>query len=76
MNERIRELAEQAAQESFDDVNELLLDVSLDDQSYQVPAAFIARLSELIVEECIHYCGENLSKTVGGALQIHLGVKE
>jgi hypothetical protein len=30
----------------------------------------------LIVEECIDYCGENLSKTVGGALKIHLGVRE
>lgn len=52
MNERIKALAEQAAVESFDQVNELALEVSVDDQSYQVPAAFIARLSELIVQEC------------------------
>ena len=32
--------------------------------------------AELIVQECIDYCGENLSKTVGGALKIHLGVEE
>jgi hypothetical protein len=28
------------------------------------------------VKECIEYCGENLSKTVGGALKIHFGVEE
>jgi hypothetical protein len=32
--------------------------------------------AELIVQECINYCGENLSKTVGGALKIHFGVEE
>ena len=32
--------------------------------------------AELIVQECIDYCGENLSKTVGGALKIHFGVEE
>lgn len=32
--------------------------------------------AKLIVEECIDYCGENLSKTVGQALKIHLGVEE
>ena len=32
--------------------------------------------AELIVQECIDYCGENLSKTVGGALKIHFGVRE
>ena len=34
------------------------------------------RFAELIVRECINYCGENLSKTVGGALKLHFGVKE
>lgn len=53
MNELIKALAEQAAQESFDDVNDLSLEVSCEDQSYQVPSAFIARLSELIVRECV-----------------------
>ena len=32
--------------------------------------------AELIVRECVDYCGENLSKTVGGALKIHFGVEE
>jgi len=32
--------------------------------------------AELIVRECIDYCGENLSKTVGGALKIHFGFEE
>jgi hypothetical protein len=33
------------------------------------------KFAELIVRECIDYCGENLSKTVGGALKIHFEVK-
>ena len=33
------------------------------------------KFAELIVQECIDYCGENLSKTVGGALKIHFGVE-
>ena len=36
----------------------------------------LEKFAELIVQECIDYCGENLSKTVGGALKIHFGVKE
>jgi len=36
---------------------------------------FVEKFTELIVEECIDYCGENLSKTVAGALKIHLGVE-
>jgi hypothetical protein len=39
---------------------------------YELDAEIFARL---IIEECIDYCGENLSKTVGGALKIHFGVK-
>jgi len=34
------------------------------------------KFAQLIVQECIDYCGENLSKTVGGALKIHFGVEE
>ena len=34
------------------------------------------KFAELIVQECIDYCGENLSKTVGDALKIHFGVAE
>ena len=36
----------------------------------------VEKFAELIVRECIDYCGENLSKTVGGALKIHFGVEE
>ena len=38
--------------------------------------AVMEQFAELIVQECIDYCGENLSKTVGGALKIHFGVEE
>ena len=33
------------------------------------------KFAELIVRECIDYCGENLSKTVGGALKIHFDIE-
>ena len=45
------------------------------DQEWYVDS-FEQRFAELIVRECIDYCGENLSKTVGGALKIHFGVEE
>jgi hypothetical protein len=35
----------------------------------------IEKFVELTVQECIDYCGENLSKTVGGALKIHFGIE-
>lgn len=63
MNERIQELAEQAG--LFDFVIESL---GIDNE--------MQKFAELIVQECIDYCGENLSKTVGGALKIHFGVDE
>ena len=68
MNEKIRELAEQAKQYAEDEQNNPLKIYTLD--------CFNEKFAELIVQECIDYCGENLSKTVGGALKIHFGVEE
>ena len=65
MNKRIRELAEQAG---FNISND-----PIDGHDFKYE---IEKFAELIVQECIDYCGENLSKTVGGALKIHFGVKE
>lgn len=53
MNETIAQLAEQAAQESFDTENDTALEVSNDEVSYQIPAGFIQRFAELLVGECI-----------------------
>jgi hypothetical protein len=36
----------------------------------------VEKFAELVVRNCIAYCGENLSKTVGGALKIHFGIEE
>jgi len=70
MNERIRQLAEQAGLE-FDD------DLVLEPEAiYYTTQKDLEKFAELIVKECIEYCGENLSKTVGGALKIHFGVEE
>ena len=63
MNERIRELARNADLNWHNHWN--------DDESNS-----LKKFAQLIVQECIDYCGENLSKTVGGALKIHFGVEE
>jgi len=65
MNERIQELAQQAG---FVDYMVYGRIESKED--------VLKKFAELIVKECIDYCGENLSKTVGGALKIHFGVEE
>jgi hypothetical protein len=62
VNERIKLLAEQAGM------------IIVDDQ-FSTYGKFAEKFAELIVRECIDYCGENLSKTVGGALKIHFGVE-
>jgi hypothetical protein len=67
MNDRIKQLADEAT--SYADT----LDVA-DRRIYQEIRD--REFAELIVKECIDYCGENLSKTVGGALKIHFGVEE
>lgn len=53
MNERIAQLAEQAAQESALLENDMNLEVSVDDKSYSIPATFVAKFAELIVRECV-----------------------
>jgi hypothetical protein len=32
------------------------------------------KFAELIIKACIEYCGEDLSKTVGGAMLVHFGI--
>jgi hypothetical protein len=66
MNERIQQLADQAGYKplpGFDFAN-------------TIEETYLEKFAQLIVQECVDYCGENLSKTVGGALKIHLGVDE
>ena len=63
MNEKIIKLAEQA-----DITNTNLSDGNM---SYND----LEKFAKLIIQECIDYCGENLSKTVGGALKIHFGIE-
>lgn len=68
MNERIKELITQARGHwNHGDFN-MPSSVEFQEQD-------IERFAELIVAECIDYCGENLSKTVGAALKIHFGVE-
>ena len=70
MNKRIKLLAKQAE-----------IDYDLRPEIARAPVWIgtdeeLEKFAELIVRECIDYCGENLSKTVGGALKIHFGVEE
>ena len=68
MNKRIKLLAKQAE-----------IDYDLRPEIARAPVWIgtdeeLEKFAELIVRECIDYCGENLSKTVGGALKIHFGM--
>ena len=67
MNDCIKELAKQSGI-WFEDTKEI--------RTHSVSTTTLERFAESIVQECIDYCGENLSKTVGGALKIHFGVEE
>jgi uncharacterized protein YutE (UPF0331/DUF86 family) len=71
MNERIKQLAEQAEFRLYEDDR-----VGTPKFGAYIQDGALEKFAELIVEECIDYCGENLSKTVGGALKIHFGVTE
>jgi hypothetical protein len=71
MNKRILEIAKQAnVLADFGD------DITVGRYSIGGSYEQMEQFAELIVQECIDYCGENLSKTVGGALKIHFGVEE
>ena len=69
MNEQIRQLAKQAE-----------IDYDLRPEIARAPVWIgtdeeLEKFAELVVQECIDYCGENLSKIVGGALKIHFGIE-
>jgi hypothetical protein len=57
-------------------IQELMLLAGTDTSGKWMGVEHAERFAELIIQECIDYCGENLSKTVGGALKIHFGVEE
>lgn len=67
MNQRITDIAEHC---DFYVGNEWYMETPEEKQRI-----WTEKFAELIVQECIDYCGENLSKTVAGALKIHFGVK-
>ena len=67
MNDHIQKLLDQSRIQSH---------WSMDERRYLVDFVDQEKFADLIVKECIDYCGENLSKTVGGALKIHFGVEE
>jgi hypothetical protein len=66
MNKKIKQLADEA---------EKYADANFKGEPFW-SEAYESKFARLIVRECIDYCGENLSKTVGGALKIHFGVEE
>jgi hypothetical protein len=72
MNERIKELAkDHLRHEMYAAYGEII-----EGDYYEFDPEELQEFVELIIQKCINYCGENLSKTVGGALKIHFGVEE
>jgi hypothetical protein len=63
MNERLKELEKQSYTEVMHEMGGTYMVFDKE------------KFAELIVQNCIDYCGENLSTTVGGALKIHFGVE-
>jgi hypothetical protein len=72
MNARIQELAkEHLRHEMYAAYGEII-----EGDYYEFDPEELQKFTELIIQKCINYCGDNLSKTVGGALKIHFGVKD
>jgi hypothetical protein len=72
MNARIRELAkEHLLHEKYNGDGDVI-----EGEYYEFDPEELQKFTELIIQKCINYCGDNLSKTVGGALKIHFGVEE
>ncbi len=87
MNQRIQELAEQAAQETAAEPNETNLEVECGDVKYSVPANFIDKLTELVVKECIgvveggRFLHEDaptarFAKECSGGIKRHFGITQ
>lgn len=75
MNEQIQSLAEQAGQESFDSDYTSLLQVSTEHAMYEVPAGFIAKFAELIVQECLHIVDDE-GAGEGGCIRAMIRIQE
>ena len=73
MNERIKELADEADLYAESKVHYYMGQFDGVTWESKIKQVRDTRFAHLIVAECIDYCGENLSKTVGGALKIHFG---
>jgi hypothetical protein len=72
MNARIQELAkEHLRHEMYAAYGEII-----EGDYYEFDPEELQKFTELIIQKCINYCGDNLSKTVGGALKIHFGVND
>jgi hypothetical protein len=72
MNKRIQELAkEHLLHEKYNGDGEII-----EGDYYEFDPEELQKFTELIIQKCINYCGDNLSKTVGGALKIHFGVND
>jgi hypothetical protein len=72
MNARIRELAkEHLLHEKYNGDGDVI-----EGEYYEFDPEELQKFTELIIQKCINYCGDNLSKTVGGALKMHFGVEE
>jgi hypothetical protein len=72
MNKRIQELAkEHLLHEKYNGDGDVI-----EGEYYEFDPEELQKFTELIIQKCINYCDDNLSKTVGGALKIHFGVND
>ena len=56
-------------------MNKLIQELLLQSKNRNTGMVDEYKFAELIVKECVEYCGENLSRTVAGALKIHFGIE-
>lgn len=71
MNERIAQLAEQAAQESALLENKMNLEVTVGDNVFNIPAEFIEKFAELTVQECVKVADEPGARIPGFYIKKH-----
>ena len=85
MNERIKELAQQAGESVVTELfEEYMLTETEDGATLKVPSVFIAKFAELIVQECAGICDKDYARSgqdgagwrLAREIEEHFGVEE
>ena len=78
MNERIKELTEQAMMNSLFEPIAPYFTIGTGDGKMDLPVVFVEKLAELIVKECAKIADDNFNKgfcPVGDYIKQHFGVE-